>query len=202
MLLFDVFSNIISFLAFAAALVVGISIHEYAHALAADRLGDNTPRSHGRLTINPVAHLDPLGTVMLLVAGFGWGKPVPINPHAFQRPAVDELLVALAGPASNGILAAALGLLFQFIGDQSLFGQFLMLLIQINVLLMLFNLIPIPPLDGSKILRVILGEDAFRSLEAISLPLIIGLLLLLRTTELGNLLSDGVATLTRFFLGA
>ncbi|HOZ80841.1 MAG TPA: site-2 protease family protein [Candidatus Woesebacteria bacterium] len=133
------------------ALVIAITIHEFAHALVADRLGDPTPRSQGRLTLNPLAHLDPLGTLMLLIAHFGWGKPVQIDPYNFSHPKRDELLVALAGPTSNIFLAIVTGLLIRFFPNNPLISLYVVFLIT-NLSLAIFNLIPIPPLDGSKIL--------------------------------------------------
>lgn len=136
------------------ALIIAITIHEFAHAYVADRLGDPTPRSHGRLTLNPLKHLDPLGTLMLFIAHFGWGRPVPIDPYNFRSPRRDELLVALAGPGSNLLLAVILSLLLRVFPL-----YFLNILIIINVSLAIFNLLPIPPLDGSNILLNLLPVD-------------------------------------------
>lgn len=198
MLITSLFSDPIAVLAVLTALIIGISIHECAHAFVAHVLGDSTARDEGRVTLNPLAHLDPLGSVMLLVAGFGWGKPVPVNPRNFSRPGFDELLVALAGPTSNILLAAVLGIIYQLVGDQyPLFGLFLLLTMQINLFLTVFNLIPIPPLDGSKLFRIALGEVAFRQLESLSLPLMLGLLFILNTTALGEQLQAIVTSLLR-----
>ncbi|MFA4826747.1 MAG: site-2 protease family protein [Candidatus Shapirobacteria bacterium] len=131
-------------------LIVAITIHEFSHAFVADRLGDPTARSQGRLSLNPLRHLDPLGTLMLIFAHFGWGKPVPIDPYNFKNPRRDELLTALAGPASNILLAVLLSLLFRFLSP-SLFKDILYVIIGTNIMLAVFNLLPIPPLDGSKI---------------------------------------------------
>lgn len=196
MLLSSLFTDPVAVLALLLALVVGISVHEYAHALIADKLGDSTARYQGRVTLNPLAHLDPIGSLMLLIAGFGWGRPVPVNPRNFERPVSDELLVALAGPASNFLLAAAIGVVYQLFGEQSpVLSVLCLLFMQINLFLMLFNLIPIPPLDGSKVLRVFLGEQAFASLETLSLPLMIALLILLRVTSLSDQIVAIVETL-------
>lgn len=141
-------------------LVIAFSVHEFAHAWSADRLGDDTPRLHGRLTLNPLAHLDPIGSLLLLVSGFGWAKPVPINPYALQRrSSAATMLVSLAGPMSNFLLAglAAIPLrlrLVSFSGYGEVvptIAQFLFEFIFINLSLMLFNLIPIAPLDGDHI---------------------------------------------------
>lgn len=141
-------------------LVIAFTVHEFSHAFVADRLGDNTPRSQGRLTLNPIAHLDLMGSIMLLVAGFGWAKPVPINPYAVnRRSSAGVMWVSLAGPASNLVMAllAAVPLHFNWVPFSygtdlipSLY-YFLYEFLTINLVLMLFNLIPLAPLDGEKI---------------------------------------------------
>ncbi len=149
-------------LAMIAALVLTITIHEFAHALAGYLQGDMTARDAGRLTLNPLAHLDPLGSLMLLLAGFGWGRPTPYNPHYLKYPKWGPLLVALAGPISNFIGAAvSLGLLIalsSLYSADNLLMVFLTYLFFTNVMLMLFNLLPIPPLDGSQILITVLPD--------------------------------------------
>lgn len=150
-------------------LVVAFTVHEFAHAWTADRLGDDTPRTHGRLTLNPLAHLDFLGSLMLIVAGFGWAKPVPINPYALERrhPA-GTMLVAAAGPFSNLLLAMLasipfqMGLLNPLVRSGRLLpspSSFLLEFIFLNLILMLFNLIPIFPLDGEKVLEYFLPSS-------------------------------------------
>ncbi|RLC35606.1 site-2 protease family protein [Candidatus Shapirobacteria bacterium] len=130
------------------SLIIAITIHEFSHALMADHLGDPTPRSQDRLSLNPLKHLDPLGTFMLIFAKFGWGKPVPIDPYNLKNPRRDELLIALAGPASNIILAILVSILSRFLPIPLLISY---ILIATNLSLAIFNLLPIPPLDGSKI---------------------------------------------------
>lgn len=151
--------NLIYYIFLAIALVIAITIHEYSHALAADRLGDPTPRSLGRLSLNPLRHLDPLGTLMIFVLRFGWGKPVPIDAYNLKNPRRDELIIALAGPVSNLILATLLSLLSNLIPQNFILLSFLFTLIQINIILAVFNLLPIPPLDGSKIFLNLLPVD-------------------------------------------
>jgi Zn-dependent protease len=151
--------NLIYYIFLAIALVIAITIHEYSHALAADRLGDPTPRSLGRLSLNPLRHLDPLGTLMIFVLRFGWGKPVPIDAYNLKNPRRDEQVIALAGPASNLILATLLSLLSGFIPQNFILLSFLFTLTQINIILAVFNLLPIPPLDGSKIFLNLLPVD-------------------------------------------
>ena len=144
------------------AIVIGLTFHEYAHGWAAYKLGDPTARYAGRLTINPLAHVDPIGLVRLFFAGFGWAKPVPVTPYKLTGNMRRSLMmVSLAGPVTNIIIALIASLLF---GAVALSGSMPMVeimqrIIQINVVLAVFNLLPIPPLDGSKILAGILPGD-------------------------------------------
>lgn len=142
------------------ALLIAITIHEYAHAQTADSMGDPTPRLMGRLTFNPLAHLDPIGALMLIVAGFGWAKPVGINPNNFKNRKEGMLKVSFAGPAANlflCFLAALIVALMTKLGIMTKGVYSFLLWTQLyNVWFAFFNLIPIPPLDGSKILGVIL----------------------------------------------
>ncbi len=160
----ELFNNPISFLFWLIALVVAITIHEFAHAWTADRLGDPTPRLQGRLTLDPRAHLDPLGTLMMLLVRFGWGKPVVFDPFNLRHPRRDSALISLAGPASNLILAVIYAFLLKIslVGQITLIGPILSNLIVMNVVLAIFNLVPIHPLDGFKIVGGILPEEQAR----------------------------------------
>jgi len=151
--------------------LIAVSIHEFAHAWAADYLGDPTAKLEGRLTLNPLAHLDPIGTLTLFLFGFGWGKPVPVDSYNLKNPRRDEALISLAGPLSNIILALLVGLAFKFIPIQPLAAntQPLISFLAINLGLAYFNLLPFPPLDGSKVFLALLPfEQAVEAEETLS----------------------------------
>lgn len=156
MLIQLLFQSPIMFFTIALAILIAISVHESAHAIIAQRLGDSTAADNGRISLNPLAHLDPIGTVLLLFIGFGWGKPVPVNPQNLRNPKRDSLMIALAGPVSNLLLAVVLAIIYRM--TQLIASEPLQTLILItgyfNLLLLFFNLIPIPPLDGSKIIAL------------------------------------------------
>ncbi|MFH0830913.1 MAG: site-2 protease family protein, partial [Parcubacteria group bacterium] len=155
MLIDQLITQPLAFFAGIIALVIGITVHEFSHALAASLQGDPTPQSQGRVSLNPLRHLDPLGTIFLLVAGFGWGKPVQFNPRYLKNPRLGSVLVGLAGPAANLVLVIIFGLVLRLLVSQEIFSQdsglftFLASLVLMNLVLLAFNLIPIPPLDGS-----------------------------------------------------
>lgn len=160
------------------AIVLGLTFHEYAHGLIAYRLGDRTARDHGRLTVNPAAHVDPVGLVLIFLAGFGWAKPVPVNPYNLKGDMRrGMLLVSLAGPATNILLAIASAVIWGALAGLRLpyFNDIMKYMIQINVVLGVFNLIPVPPLDGSKILAGILPgrQDWLYQLENYGVLLLI-----------------------------
>ena len=168
-------SMILSTLLTLPGVIIAITFHEFAHAFAADKLGDDTPRYQGRLNLNPLSHIDPVGFVLLLFAGFGWGKPVQINPNNFKREvsmSKGEAIVSLAGPLMNFIIAIVLtfimGAIYKFAPSFMLtnVGEIVILLIQctifVNIGLGVFNLIRLPPLDGSKIFMSIMPYKARR----------------------------------------
>ena len=138
------------------ALLVGLTFHEFSHALTADQLGDHRPRAMGRLTLNPIAHVDPIGALMLVVAGFGWAKPVMVNPAALRGGRGSMALVAFAGPIANVVVAIVFAVVFRVMDlagvDSRFFVNLVALIVQLNILLAIFNLIPIPPLDGYNVL--------------------------------------------------
>lgn len=169
-------TNPIAFVFWLVALVVAITIHEFSHAYWADRLGDPTPRLMGRLTLNPLAHLDPIGTLMLLIARFGWGKPVVFDPFNLRNPRRDSAIISFAGPLSNLILASVCAILLQILlqfrlallssafmnTSMYIFIGLLQPIIVLNIVLAVFNLIPIHPLDGFKIVGGLLPEEYAR----------------------------------------
>ena len=154
-------NNPISFFFSAIALLSAITIHEFAHAWTADRLGDPNPRLDGRLTLNPLAHLDLVGTLLLLVARFGWGKPVRFDPYNLRNPRRDAALISLAGAAANLLLAGFSSILLRFVPIVFI-AVLLQAIIIMNVSLAIFNLIPIHPLDGFKVVEGLLPENASR----------------------------------------
>lgn len=157
---------IVNILILAAILLLSIGFHEYAHARASNKLGDPTPKLQGRLTPNPLAHIDPMGFLLIFIIHFGWGKPVQINPYYYKNPRVDEFLVAVAGPITNIILAIiGIVVLKIYSGNlalvaniQNIFTQFRSQFVFLNIGLALFNLLPIPPLDGWKFIKLIIGQ--------------------------------------------
>jgi Zn-dependent protease len=144
------------------ALLIAVTLHELAHALTADRLGDPTPRLAGRITLNPLPHIDPLGAIAFVVAGFGWARPVPVGVANLRRPARDMALVAVAGPLANFVVAFVALFAFyairRMVADTGLTGgaeRMLLFVFQFNLALAIFNLIPLPPLDGGHFLAVL-----------------------------------------------
>ena len=163
-------------IAVAAIILVALPVHEMAHAAMAVQLGDPTPRTQGRYTFNPIAHIDPFGALLILVIGFGWAKPVQWNPNNINVDVrLGTILVAAAGPVSNLLLAAVAVFLIQF-NTIPMLDRFLDFFVWINALLFVFNLIPIPPLDGSHILFALLPGDSFNlrmTLSRIGFPILL-----------------------------
>ncbi|HQD73311.1 MAG TPA: site-2 protease family protein, partial [Clostridiales bacterium] len=188
-----------------------LPVHEFAHAWAAVKLGDETPKNQGRLTLNPLAHLSLLGSLMILVAGFGYAKPVPVNTRNLKNPKKDFALISLAGPASNLIMAAIFFLLtnitFRFLSP-SLLSQviyyFFYFAATINVNLAVFNLLPIPPLDGSRLWGLVLPDKYYYTVLQYERYIMLALLFLLFTGALTaplSWLSNLIASAIKFIVG-
>ena len=172
-------------------ILLALTLHEYAHGYVAYRFGDPTAKLMGRLTLNPLAHLDPFGTIMIFLVRFGWAKPVPVDPRYLQNPKRDMMWIAAAGPGMNMILAFISGLLLRAMISAGMHGQgtstgsliFMMvyLSVYINLALAVFNIIPLPPLDGSRILAGVLPhryEPTLRMLESRGPMILIGIIML------------------------
>ena len=206
------------FLGLLLALVVGISVHEFSHAWMANRLGDPTASSQGRLTLNPLSHLDLMGTIMIFLIGFGWGKPVPYNPANLRNgPISGGAMVAAAGPAANLVVAAAIGFLIRNLissldattdSTTVTIVTMLAIVVQINIALAVFNIIPIPPLDGYRILLRFLPRHVVPSISWLELqgPFVLLIIVLLdqwflRIGIFQAILGPPVTFLMRLFLG-
>ena len=193
------------------AIVVAVTIHEFSHAIVADQLGDFTARKLGRLTLKPSAHLDPMGSIIFLVAGFGWGKPVPVVQNNIKKlnPQIGLALISLVGPGSNFIFSLLLAILIRFelipnsVLNIDLVASFIFILINVNILLCVFNLLPLPPLDGFKVILGILPSRFSNSLSQIerygAIPLF-GMLILDMTFNSINIFGTLIGTPVGFTL--
>jgi len=171
MLLQSLFSSPLMVVVWLSAITIAITVHEFSHALVANIRGDKTAERLGRLTLNPIAHIDPIGFLMLFILGFGWAKPVPFNPYNLKNPRYDAVWIALAGPFSNLIMAILSSIAFrvlistEILPMDSLLWPFLMFSTIINLFLLFFNLIPVHPLDGSKLVDAILVKPHQQNLR-------------------------------------
>ena len=189
------------------ALLVGLTFHEFSHALLADQLGDHRPRAMGRLTLNPLPHIDPIGALMLVVAGFGWAKPVMVNLAALRGGRQGMALVAFAGPIANVVVAVAFAIVYRVMALVGVDGGFFLslvgLIVQLNVLLAIFNLIPIPPLDGYNVLLAFLPpRQAMVVRQYAPYGVIVLLLLVLLPNSPLRILLGMAVPITRFLIGA
>jgi len=210
MLFSNLFANPLMFIFYILALFAAITIHEFSHALAADLLGDPTPRLQKRLTLDPRAHIDPFGLLFLFFFGFGWGKPVEFDPFNLKNPRRDTALISFAGPLSNLILALILSIilkLFIFFNIKTLYTigiLFFLPMIYLNIVLAIFNLIPIHPLDGFKIIGGILPEKQAKEWYSLEKYGIIFLLMLFfplgKTSMIDLLIRPAVNFLTNLLL--
>jgi Zn-dependent protease len=186
--------DFVRILIFLPGIILGLTVHEYCHALVAHLCGDNTSKDQGRVTLNPLKHIDPLGFIMLLVAGFGWAKPVQFNEANLHNPKTDVIKIALAGPLSNALLAMVLSIILSltasyFAGSYSnlstILENILVWAIFINWGLFVFNLIPLPPLDGSHLLLYPLRKypSIYNALYKYGSFLLFGILILSAVTK-------------------
>ena len=161
------FRNPGAFLIFAVLLLIVVTVHEFSHAFSADRLGDPTPSLMGRLTLNPFAHLDPIGTMLFVLVGFGWGKPVSFDPFNLRHPKKDSALISFAGPLSNILMAIISSVILRLLINlpnltlSFLTADLIVSFIRLNILLAVFNLIPVHPLDGFKVVGGLLPEKYY-----------------------------------------
>ena len=201
----------------APPILLALTFHEYAHGYVANKYGDDTAKRSGRLTLNPLAHLDPLGTIMIFLVHFGWAKPVPVNPYRLRNPKRDMLWISAAGPLANMVLALLSGMLLRLVfavggapQKHSIVGLLIVMVImslQINLALAIFNVLPIAPLDGSKILAGLLParhEGTIYLLERYGPLILIGLIIFGRATGvpiLGSLIWPFVGFFSKIFAG-
>ena len=161
-------------------LLFALVFHEFSHGWVANKLGDPTAKYAGRLTLNPMVHLDILGSLMILFVGFGWAKPVPVDSRYLANPRIDMMKIAFAGPAANLLLALIAGTIIRITGYMGVFTSMLIMFTQINIMLAVFNMIPIPPLDGSQIfsgLMVRHNPDIVMKLQMYGPQILMGLIL-------------------------
>ena len=161
-------------------LLFALVFHEFSHGWVANKLGDPTAKYSGRLTLNPMAHLDLFGSLMILFVGFGWAKPVPVDSRYLANPRTDMMKIAFAGPASNLLLAFIAGSLIRLTGNMGVLSSMLIMFVQINIMLAVFNMIPIPPLDGSQIFSGLMirhNPDLVVKLQIYGPQILMGLIL-------------------------
>jgi Zn-dependent protease len=208
--------NMQTILLLAPPILLALTFHEFAHAFVANMYGDDTAKQSGRLTLNPIRHLDPLGTIMIFLVHFGWAKPVPVNPHRLNNPKKDMLWISAAGPLANMALALVSGILLRLIATAGAPDQYLMtgvltfmliMSLKINLALAIFNVLPIAPLDGSKILFGLLPykhENKIYFLERYGPFILIGLIALGQFTGVsifGKLIWPFVDFFSKIFAG-
>lgn len=207
MLILNLISTPWVLLGLLLSLLIAITVHEYAHAWTANRLGDPTPKKMGRLNLNPLRHLDPFGTIFLLLVGFGWGKPVLYNPEYLPHGKKDEVKIAFSGAAANLICAFIFALPYRLAVylhlDWSSNPLFIItsVITEINIILAVFNLLPIPPLDGSKIIYLFVSEETRYTLERIGPIFLMGLIFIVYVFRLdlfGTILSPIISWLLNF----
>ena len=189
------------------ALILALTVHELCHGLSAYALGDSTAKRDGRLTFNPIRHIDPIGMLFILVVGFGWAKPVMVNPANLKNPKVDMALIAFCGPLSNFVMAFLALLiaypLFFFAPNLPMFvSSAIITFSQINIVLGIFNMIPFPPLDGSKVIAGLLPESVYRSLPPVGGLGMVLLLVMMFTGLTARILFPMIDTVFSAFMTA
>ena len=188
-------------------LLFALVFHEFSHGWVANKLGDPTAKYSGRLTLNPMAHLDLFGSLMILFVGFGWAKPVPVDSRYLANPRTDMMKIAFAGPASNLLLAFIAGSLIRLSGNMGVLSSMLIMFVQINIMLAVFNMIPIPPLDGSQIFSGLMirhNPDLVVKLQIYGPQILMGLILfgmLTRISPIWWLMSPFVNFFMFLFVG-
>lgn len=193
------------------ALLVGLTFHEFSHAFVADQLGDHRPRALGRVSLNPIHHIDPFGAVMVVLVGFGWAKPVPINPSALRPGRRAMSVVAAAGPIANVVVAVAIAVVFRLLDTVGISGfvlEALFYAVVINIVLAIFNLVPIPPLDGYNVVLPFLPPRTAWQVQQYAQYGMLILLVLIMVPYLTrgpgplNLIFDAAWSLARVLTGA
>ncbi|OGC08337.1 hypothetical protein A2230_07180 [candidate division WOR-1 bacterium RIFOXYA2_FULL_36_21] len=185
--------TLIGFLIFIIVILISLSVHEFAHAKAADVLGDPTPRMAGRLTLNPLSHIDIIGLLALIFVRIGWAKPVPINSYNFRDPNKGMMITGLAGPVSNFFLAWILAIFLKYIPiSNAVWIEVVQYAIWINLALMTFNLLPVPPLDGSRIFTQYFPVEWQINLERYGFFILIGIIIFPPTQELLFLIINSI----------
>lgn len=197
---------LVIFIAFVVTIVVAIAVHEFSHAFSAYRLGDPTAKLAGRLTLNPAAHLDPIGTMALFFVGLGWGKPTPFDPFNLKNPKRDSAIIAVSGAVSNFLMAGVASLLYLLINRLIQFDlplallAFIQIFVEINLLLGIFNLLPIHPLDGFKVLGGLLPKDWYHDWIQMERYGIFILIILIFTGLIGRIIFPIISALMNFLL--
>jgi Zn-dependent protease len=212
MLLFDL--TVPQLIGLLIALVVGITFHEFMHAFVADQLGDHRPRALGRVSLNPARHFEPMGAILFLIAGFGWGKPVPVNAYALRPGRIGMAYVSAAGPLANLVVASVVAVVFRAADVAGVLGGpgdfvwgLLLGIVQFNIILGLFNLLPIPPLDGYNLVLPFLPLRTAMTVQRYAPYGVIVLLVLILLPRMGGanpltLLFEAALWLTRALTGA
>lgn len=205
----SILNDPLSFVFLLLSILIALVFHEFAHALTADKLGDPNPRLAGRVSLNPLKHLDPWGTVLIIFTGYGWGKPVEFDAYNLKDPVRDGALIAAAGPSTNLLLALITALILRFLPLPEIIPlwQFLITLFSVNISLAVFNLVPLYPLDGHHLLRVFFNDrfraayDQFNHRFGIIVAFLLILPILTSVAPISYLITPTITFLQKLFLG-